>query len=133
MTVAYPGLPGSATMEAARAVAGGGELVPEPAPERVLEAVAAGEVERGVLPVESTDDAGVAAALDLLFLFEGVHVVGERWSRPSRQDHTRFFVVAREAAEAEGADCTALLLVPNRAVPNALFRSLTAFVGRRLT
>ena len=46
---------------------------------------------------------------------------------------TRFFLIAPKDAEIEQApNRTTLVIAPKQEVPNALFRSLTAFVGRRL-
>jgi prephenate dehydratase len=51
-----------------------------------------------------------------------------------RANVTRFLMIGPEDAEAEQAESmkTTLALTPRTGVPNALFRSLTAFVGRRL-
>lgn len=104
----------------------------------VFEAVAGGEAEAGVVPVEDTVAGSVGEALDLLFEFEAVRIVGER-AEPVQEDGLRrFLVIAREGAAPSGLRLgsgpakTSLVLVPNEAVPNALFRALTAFVGRRL-
>ncbi|MEP0545461.1 MAG: prephenate dehydratase domain-containing protein [Rhodothermales bacterium] len=63
----------------------------------------------------------------------GLHVLAEH-VESERSNVTRFLVIARDNVEPErgGAMKTMLALTPGLAVPNALFRSLTAFVGRRL-
>ena len=99
----------------------------------VFEAVASGEAARGVVPVEHSAAGSVAEVLDLLLEFDGLRVVAERWG-PAAEGATRSLMIAPDGAEPErGASMkTTLVLAPRAEVPNALFRSLTAFVGRRL-
>ncbi len=219
MTVVYQGEPG-AYSEAAADV-----LLPDAKPRglptfrRVFEAVASGEAERGVVPVENSIGGSVGEVVDGLFDFGSIRVVAEHWapiahallvlegteradvrevrSHPqalaqcaaslrtllpgadlvpvadtagaARQiaqektagvaaiasrraadlyglsvlaEHvesdaanvTRFFLIAPDGTPpTRGAAMkTTLVLAPKPEVPNALFRSLTAFVGRRL-
>ncbi len=46
--------------------------------------------------------------------------------------HTRFVFLGPAGTSVEGANRSTLLLTPSPQAPNALFRTLTAFVGRRL-
>ncbi len=130
MTVAFDGTPGGRTAALA--------LVPEARPlglaraERVIEAVAAGEAERGVAPVEDSRDGSRAEVLDLLLATDALRIAGERWEAEGERA-TRFVLLAPEGTAPDGpATKTTLVLTPKPEVPNALFRSLTAFVGRRL-
>lgn len=51
---------------------------------------------------------------------------------PERSSHTRFFLLGPAGSRASGADKSTLILAPSKQAPNALFRALTTFVGRRL-
>lgn len=223
MRVVYQGAPGAFGEMAAEAVAPAAQAEGLPTFRAVFEAVAEGEAEAGVVPVENAIAGSVGAVLDLLFEFERLRVVGEHVaqvepvlvglpgsalegvrevrSQPEalalaepflRQQLPQAAVVAapdtagaareigegtligvaaiasRRAAERYGLDVlaediaadprnvtrflmlgregppeglrlpagppkTSLVLLPNPAVPNALFRGLTAFVGRRLS
>lgn len=219
MVVVYQGEPG-AYSEAAADV-----LIPEARTQGlatfrdVFEAVASGEAERGVVPVENTIGGSVGGVVDGLFEYERVRIVAEHWApiahallalegttledvrvvrshpqalaqcaaslrrlvpdarlvaaadtagaaRGLAEGHpagvaaiasvgaaeryelsvlaehvesdaanlTRFLLLAPPDAVAErGVPMkTTLVLAPREGVPNALFRSLTAFVGRRL-
>jgi prephenate dehydratase len=48
------------------------------------------------------------------------------------RNYTRFLLVEPAGAGISGADKSSLVLTPSGQVPNALFRALTSFVGRRL-
>jgi prephenate dehydratase len=48
------------------------------------------------------------------------------------RNYTRFLLVEPAGAAVSVADKSSLVLTPSEQVPNALFRALTAFVGRRL-
>ena len=63
----------------------------------------------------------------------GLSVLAEH-VESERSNVTRFLTIARDDVEPArgGAMKTMLALTPGLAVPNALFRSMTAFVGRRL-
>lgn len=226
MTIVYQGEPGAYSESAAQAYAqslprssGDARTSGRPTFRRVFEAVAAGEAERGVVPVENSIGGSIAAVLDLLLEYDGLRIVGERWRRiehallalegttledvrevrshpqalaqceaslrkrlpeaelveafdtagaarqiaqdkvkgvaaiaslhaadlyglsvlaehveSDRANVTRFLVIAPDDAKPQRAEAmkTTLALTPGLAVPNALFRSLTAFVGRRL-
>lgn len=219
MTIAFQGDPGAYSDAAARSFDAGARTTGVPTFRRVFEAVASGEVERGVVPTENSVAGSIAAVLDGLLEFDGLRVVGERWMRiehallalegttledvrevrshpqalaqcraslrerlpqadlveafdtagaarqiaqekqkgvaaiasahaaelyglavlaenveSERANVTRFLLIAPRGAEAGKAEAmkTTLALTPRVGVPNALFRSLTAFVGRRL-
>lgn len=220
MTIVYQGEPGAYSEAAARAHDPDARTSGRPTFRRVFEAVASGEAERGVVPVENSIGGSIAAVLDLLLEVERLRIVGERWERiehallalegtaledvrevrshpqalrqceaslrerlpqaelveafdtagaarqiaqeklkniaavasartadlyglavlaehveSERTNVTRFLVLAPGDTEPEQAETmrTTLVLAPGLAVPNALFRSLTAFVGRRLS
>lgn len=103
-------------------------------PERVIEAVTTGKAERGVMPVEDSVSGSNTEVLDLLLASEAVQIVGEWWGAADADRVTRFVLIASaDARPVRGpAMKTTLVLTPKTEVPNALFRSLTAFVGRRL-
>lgn len=61
----------------------------------------------------------------------GLDVIAEHLEGSIR-NHTRFLVLAPASVEPEGANRTLLVMTPSEASPNALFRALTTFVGRRL-
>jgi prephenate dehydratase len=63
----------------------------------------------------------------------GLSVLAEHLES-ERANVTRFVMIAPRGTDAAKADAmrTTLALTPRTSVPNALFRSLTAFVGRRL-
>ncbi len=130
MTIAFQG---DAARAAARAFEPDARLLPLPRARRVVEAVASGEAERGVVAVEDTAEGSHRAVLDALVEIEGVRIVSERWAE-GEAGATRFLLLTHADAEPEpgAVTKTTLVLTPNPDVPNALFRSLTAFVGRRL-
>jgi prephenate dehydratase len=49
-----------------------------------------------------------------------------------RSSFTRFFLLAPAGTRVDGADKSTLVVTPSEQAPNALFRALTTFVGRRL-
>jgi prephenate dehydratase len=61
----------------------------------------------------------------------GLEVVAEN-VETDRRNYTRFFALARRGTKPGRADRATLVLTPSLQAPNALFRALTAFVGRRL-
>lgn len=76
----YLGPPGTWAEEALRAGTdlGGGEAVPLPSVYDVIAAVAAGEVDEGLVPMENSLEGSVSATLDVLaFEVEGVQIVRE--------------------------------------------------------
>ena len=76
MRVGYLGPEGTFTEQAAQRVEG--ELVPFATVHDVVEAVAGGTVERGVVPIENSLEGAVNATLDALAVdFPGVSIVGE--------------------------------------------------------
>jgi prephenate dehydratase len=78
MTVAYLGPEGTFTETAARLVTGGdADLVACPDIPDVLRRVAAGEVERGVVPIENTLEGSVHATLDALAFDTDLLISGE--------------------------------------------------------
>ena len=107
-------------------------------PRHALQAVADGEARGAVVPVEDNEAGSDPAVLDgIARLAKGgqAQIVGERWGEAERDGGTvmtRFVLVAKTDAPVEGADRTSLVLTPSEQAPNALFRALTAFVGRRL-
>jgi prephenate dehydratase len=62
----YLGPPGTFTQRAAQTLSAGDELVPFLTPAAVIEAVAAGEVDAGVVPFENSVEGEIAASLDAL-------------------------------------------------------------------
>ena len=220
MNVVYQGETGAYSEAAALADFPEARISGLPTFRRVFEAVAAGEAERGVVPVENSIGGSIADVLAGLLETDAVRIVGERWDRighallalpgtaldevleirshpqairqcaaslrkrlpqaelveafdtagaarqiaqdkldgvaaiasartaglygldilaehvESEQSNvTRFLVIARDGTEPERTATmkTTLALTPGLTVPNALFRSLTAFVGRRLS
>ncbi len=78
MSVAYLGPAGTFTETAARLITGGeGELVAYPDITEVIGAVEAGEVERGVVPIENTIEGSVTATLDALAFDTDLLIQGE--------------------------------------------------------
>ncbi len=80
MRVAYLGPPGTFSADALHAAAGSREIeaVPQPTVLAAVEAVAAGSVDRALLPLENSTEGSVRATLDAL-AFDGpeVTIVGE--------------------------------------------------------
>lgn len=219
MTIVFQGEPGAYSETAAQSFVPNARTTGRPTFRRVFEAVAAGEAERGVVPVENSVGGSITAVLDGLLDYAGVRVIGERWERiehallalegtalgdvrevrshpqalaqcaaslrrrlpqaelvetfdtagaarqiaqdklagvaavasaraaelyglavlaenveSERANVTRFLLIAPADVTPErgGGMKTTLALTPRPSVPNALFRSLTAFVGRRL-
>lgn len=96
MQVGYLGPEGTFTQEAAAAAAGGAaiSLVPLPTVFDVVMAVHAGELDRGVVPIENSIEGSVSATLDSLAMeTEDVVIVAET-VHPIRQ-----CLIAREALE----------------------------------
>lgn len=78
MTVAYLGPAGTFTETAARLITGGEEeLLPCGDITEVLRTVEAGEVERGVVPIENTLEGSVSATLDALAFDTDLLIEGE--------------------------------------------------------
>lgn len=76
----YLGPPGTWAEEALRASTdlSGGEAVPLPSVHDVIAAVAAGEVDEGLVPMENSLEGSVSATLDVLaFEVEGVRIIRE--------------------------------------------------------
>ena len=219
MTIVYQGEPGAYSEAAAQSFAPEARASGRPTFRHVFDAVAQGEAERGVVPVENSVGGSITNVLDALLEYDGVRIVGERWDRiahallaaegttlddvrevrshpqalaqcaaslrerlpqaelveafdtagaarqiaqekpegvaalasaraaelygltvlaanveSERVNVTRFLLLAPEDAEAEKAEAmkTTLALTPRPGIPNALFRSLTTVVGRRL-
>lgn len=131
MTVAFDGTPSGKA--AAQALVPGADLLLQPRGEGVVSAVAAGEAERGVVVVEDSVAGSNTEALGALLGSEAVQVIDERWEATG-DGAARTWLIAQAGTEPSGpATKTTLVLTPKTEVPNALFRSLTAFVGRRLT
>lgn len=78
----YLGPPGTFTQGAAEALCPGSELVPYLAPGAVLAAVAAGEVDDGVVPFENSIEGEIVASLDALAgLAPDLLITGEQITR----------------------------------------------------
>lgn len=83
--IAFQGVPGAYSEEAARrapAATGDGEVIPEPRPSfrEVFDAVADGEVDRGVVPIENSLAGSVRKNYDFL-LERDLRIVGEVYLR----------------------------------------------------
>ncbi len=129
MTVAFDGTPSGKA--AALTLVSEAEVVALARGERVIEAVATGEAKRGVVAVEDGIVGSHSAVLDLLIDSEPIRVIGETWQEDEAA--TRFLLIGPADTKPDGAATkTTLAITPKPEVPNALFRSLTAFVGRRL-
>lgn len=220
MTAVYQGEPGAFSEAAAEALLPGAAHRGLPTFQRVFEAVASGEAQRGIVPVENSVFGSVPEVLDLLAEYverHGIAMIAERWHRveqallglagtaledvrevrshpqalgqaaaflqeqvpnaarvstvdtagaarqvaadrlhgvaavasrraaelyglevlaehveADRRNYTRFALLAPGGTAASSAERTSLVLTPSTQSPNALFRALTAFVGRRL-
>ncbi|HMM49726.1 MAG TPA: prephenate dehydratase [Miltoncostaeaceae bacterium] len=81
---AYLGPPGTFTQRAAEALGPGDELVPMVTPAAVIAAVAAGELDAGVVPFENSIEGEIAASLDALAeVAPEILIVGEQIIRVS--------------------------------------------------
>lgn len=130
MTLAFDGTPGAKA--AALALAPEADLLALTRGERVIDTLASGEAERGMVTVEDGMAGSDIGVLDALLETEAVRIVGERWE-PADGSAARAWLIAPAGTAPGGpATKTTLVLTPKTEVPNALFRSLTAFVGRRL-
>jgi len=132
VTIAFQGEPGAFGDEAVRAYFNREELLkPSPIPYRsfadVFRAVAVGEVDYGLVPVENSQAGSINDVYDLLRQHD-LFIIGEM----SHDNYTRFIAIGREPAPRREGPAKTMLVMATSHQPGSLYKCLGVLAAKQI-
>ncbi len=135
VTIAFQGEPGTFGDEAVRAYFNQeGQFKPDPMPYHsfadVFRAVAAGEVDYGLVPVEDSQAGSINDVYDLLRQHD-LFVIGEI-SHQGNDNYTRFIAIGREPAPRREGPAKTMLVMATSHQSGSLYRCLGILAAKQI-